>query len=511
MPRRGRKNNGSRIQYPSLNRPAGTYQCIIRNFLFDERAELPDWQQWVNQFELEFRDKTKSTTCWHAIYVHDYDHDEQPAAELEQLEGSNKCAKGSHLHVIYRHYKQNGYELGRWMGGRVERRGLLCKFSRIRSESAYWQYLRQGKGRKLSYEKNSPGRGLSSQIKTYLDQGRKENGGLSGEHQSDVDSEDLLSDSEPEESDSGGPSGRRSLDFWDSKKEKLPTSFADGIQSILEIFPALDFQAFKKYVLTIGSPEDKAWYQRFKNTNKFTERVNDEIVEMKTSNIDCPWIYILKNTPPEVFEMVCQRPCMSIEDSVFVITKLLETNGVIVRDFVWLLWLLLDKRSGKRNAIHFLGQVNSGKTLLANSIVRSTLYYACLNKVGKKVDQFCYEPMLGSRCALLNETVVNDDNYEDFLSLTEGEKLVICVKFKPQCSLERTPLILTSNNVLYADCTSWRQSMAVVAFHQRMTVIQMRQHDWLGEYDNMDLHPYAWLKMIEMHVKRSEINKVFPE
>lgn len=305
------------------------------------------------------------------------------------------------------------------------------------------------------------------------------------------------------------PEGR-DLDFWESKEKKpLPWNFLLGVQQILQVFPALDVQQFKRYVITKGSDEMKDWFQRMKFSQKFNEKVQDEIIEMRTANYNTPWYFLLRNTTSDTFKALCEKTPMSLLASEQCIETILNYNEIDIRNFVWFLWNLMDKKSGKCNALHFLGEVNSGKTLLANSIARSAVYYSVLNKVGKGNVDFCYEPLLGSRVAILNECSVNDNNYEDFLSITEGERIPINVKYKAPVALDRVPLIITSNNVLWADCSSWRATIAMQAFPQRVKVLHFRSCPELSDYAGKDINPFVWLMLIDKYVKKSEVDKVY--
>lgn len=399
------------------------------------------------------------------------------------------------------HNKNGVFSSYRELGKLASSNRLSIKFSRIRNSRAYWEYLHQGAGRVVLYEKNPPNGQLPKQTKLDGYLGRPETSGLLGESGFGSPSEDTQSSDGAEESDSGDVPEGRDLVFWKSKKEAKPLNFLMGIQQVLQTFPALDVQQLSYYILNHADPVYKEWYQRMKMMPKFSERVNNEIVEMRTCNIDVPWYDILSNTHEDTYKLLCEKEVMSIEESESCIFTILRHNGIKPRDFVYFLHKLIDKKSGKRNAIHFVGEVNSGKTLLANSIIRSVCYYSVLNKVGKKCSEsdFIYQPLIGARVALLNECIVNDVNYEDFLQLTEGERMPVQVKYSAPQTLTRVPLIITSNTCLWADCSQWRATMASVAFPERVMILQFTRCNDLIHYAGKDINPYVWKKMIEMY------------
>lgn len=500
-----------RPRHPTRRFRPGSYQCIIRNI--DPETESPhaNFEKITNKLLTQFTEFTIKRTTWHAIYRHSYRPDPEDAEGNGGSEGSNACAEGEHLHIVYQHYRGAGEELGRFLGSFAERYGCRFKFSRLRKPGAYWKYLRQGKGRELLYEKNKPDGGEQKQTKLLLNSGREEEHGLQWGLTVSGASSDSQSSLGVEESDIELPSSERDLDFWDSKKEKLPWTFQLGVRRILEIFPALDVQEFKSYVLHKGTPEMQDWMQRMKFSNKFDLKVNDEIVEMRTANFFVPWIAILSNTTTETYESLCDRECLSVSNSICLIEQILEWNGINVSKFINHLFKWGDRLTGKKNSIHFVGEVNSGKTLLANSIIRSLVYYAVLNKVGQKVSDFVYEPLLGARVGLMNECIIADHNYEDMLNLTEGERLPISVKYKSQLAAKRVPLLFTSNEILWKDCSSWRMTQACRAFPERIMILTFKTFPELANYTNKDIHPRAWFYLFAQYVNYDVIKEHWPE
>lgn len=120
---------------PTERRRAGTFQAIIRNYDPSTGGQKSDdaWIKCVKAIERHFRSVTGKCVEWHSITEHTYGHDEhddghvqedagangwsealrEVLSEQRDRDGSNQCAEGAHLHVIYRHYKGNGHQLGR--------------------------------------------------------------------------------------------------------------------------------------------------------------------------------------------------------------------------------------------------------------------------------------------------------------------------------------------------------------------------------------------------------------
>lgn len=503
-------------RYPAQSVGPGYYQCIIRNWNRETRTEAYNavqWEELVAHVLRSFIDQVGSSTSWHCFARHDYaggDDATNGPEDAGQL-GSNACAEGSHLHICYRHYKGKGYTIGRFLGELAVKLRCAFRFSCIMWPRAYREYLRSGGGRTILYEKNSEIGQLPEQTEFHADSRWEEVDCFRRESGLSPVPEDSSSCQRSQTGNSGDESNERDMDFWHSEKKAVPWNFQRGVEQVLKIFPALDVQAFKEYVLNQSNPKFHDWFQRMKNMRDFNQKVNDEIIEMRTCNINTPWYHILRSTDCETFELLCDRPVMTLQRSVECIETILKHNDVRVADFVWLMWKLMDRKSGKKNAIHFRGEVNSGKTLLANSIARSLVYYSVLNKVGKSTSEstFVFEPLIAARVAILNECIVNDNNYEDFLQLTEGEKMPVQVKYKAPVALKRVPLILTSNTCLWEDCSQWRSTIASRAFPERVWTINFTSCEELMFFSGQDIHPYVWLLLIDKYVDEQEISTVW--
>lgn len=138
---------------------------------------------------------------------------------------------------------------------------------------------------------------------------------------------------------------------------------------------------------------------------------------------------------------------LSIEESVDWFHKIMEHNSISPREFVERVQSIVDKEYPKINTLLLLGPPNAGKTLIANSIVRSCIYYISPQSF-EGTKGFEFEAFLNARIALVNEPRITDKTIETMKNIFEGQPVNIDIKYKPSQEGSRCPCICTSNQNL---------------------------------------------------------------
>ena len=146
----------------------------------------------------------------------------------------------------------------------------------------------------------------------------------------------------------------------------------------------------------------------------------------------------------------------------------------------------------KLNCIFLLGPANSGKTLVANSIARSAIFYsdAC-NFNGKS--SFEFAPLYNVRCALINEPMITDATVNTFKNILEGQSVTVDVKYREGRKLSKTPIVITSNKELVQYVTDQRSHAA--ALEARWYKYRMRTFNELA-FCAKQLNPLMWLEYL---------------
>lgn len=380
------------------------------------------------------------------------------------------------------------------------------KWSRVRDPYALWQYLCKGQGRYCVYEKSRPDRKFPQQTNNERDIRREEDNPNQHGSQPNNHAEDDGCVSGFSTDDEGGEpyqrSGLADAPAGREKKRLAERGFQQGLKAILQKIQVVDADGIR--MARARNPNDTElaeWWDRFKYSNNFEKKVALEIRDIKAEYRYRTWYDILKNTSSDVYVKQTDKPLLPIVESIEWITNILMFNNIDVENFVKWLWLLIDCKSGKKNTLHMFGPPNCGKTLLAKSIVLSTVMCSLMSKVGSVKDsQFVFQPMLGARSCLMNEAVLTDHNYEQFLNIMEGEEFPVDVKNEAPALLKRTPLIITSNAPLTSDLTQWRMACAGPAIPPRVHTITMEPMRELKNIDGYAIHPKAWLSLLVEYV-----------
>lgn len=152
---------------------------------------------------------------------------------------------------------------------------------------------------------------------------------------------------------------------------------------------------------------------------------------------------------------------LSVEDSLAFFEIICNHNGIKRENLVRDVFTVCDKRRPKQNAIAFIGPPNAGKTLLADSIVKSFVYYGNLQNMNG-LSTFEFAPAMHQRIILVNEPRVTDKTVEQFKNILEGHSVTIDEKFKSPQNLERTPIVIAGNNNLVLFTTQREINLAAV-------------------------------------------------
>lgn len=150
---------------------------------------------------------------------------------------------------------------------------------------------------------------------------------------------------------------------------------------------------------------------------------------------------------------------------------------------------VLNRNTKKRNSIFFYGPKNSGKTLLANSIIRGTFLYSTLQNVQGR-NSFEFSELCSCRAVLMNEPMITDATVEIFKNLLEGQEVSVPVKYKENQIISRVPIIITSNFDI-AIYTS-RRSEQEETINARCFRYTFRTCDNLINFEK-DINPWSWL------------------
>ncbi len=184
-----------------------------------------------------------------------------------------------------------------------------------------------------------------------------------------------------------------------------------------------------------------------------------------------------------------------VTDSVAWIEKIVDHNGFDPAPFFRTIKGVVDRDKPKLNSLLFYGPPNSGKSLLAESIAESCIATCNVSQLSGK-SSFEFAPMIGSRCILINEPCFTDLSVETCKNIMEGMRVTVEVKYKTGQSLDRTPIILTTNNPLAFNTRVREVNERALA--ARCFKYTFKQFDDLVNLQYR-LHPFAWKVLIDKY------------
>lgn len=159
-----------------------------------------------------------------------------------------------------------------------------------------------------------------------------------------------------------------------------------------------------------------------------------------------------------------------------------------IKQFINDLIDIVDKNRPKVNCFYLEGEVSSGKTWLINSL--RDLIWSVGDVIAKinRTSTFPFENLLYKRMGIINEMNCHPDQVNLLKGLFEGDKIVIDVKYKNKMELERTPMIVTTNDDFFLNL----DYMSSQALRDRMIIPpKWRPSPFLKPLLGKP-HPLAW-------------------
>lgn len=287
----------------------------------------------------------------------------------------------------------------------------------------------------------------------------------------------------------GGPS---------SKKTKSRSNW-ETISEICTTYHVGDVTTFKELLVRLPNPETQRWFVENFQTRNFEVYVDNQINIDKICYRSLPWEECIKAINFTTYKLN-YGAWYTIDKSVEWIERILDYNGIEIKDFVQYIYDVINKTSPKKNAVWFHGPPNSGKTVLALSIASSCLHPFLLDNFNPKSDgRFQLAPAIEARVVLMNEGQVTHEVYDKFLNLWEGLTVGTDRKYAPSQVITRVPFIMTSNTNLWDFVISNQVNVRKQATEVRVRKWNFAQGDYLADCRH-PFHPHTWLNLISKYV-----------
>lgn len=156
----------------------------------------------------------------------------------------------------------------------------------------------------------------------------------------------------------------------------------------------------------------------------------------------------------DLIELFCTSPDImdrdkyeSPEDSYRYFCQWCKKQKIDISDFVTSIVDVMDRNVQKKNTICIIGPSNSGKTVMVSQPIKHLAQIVGMVGSRQTENQFLWQDCPNCRAIIIDEAVFLPAHMEDLKLILGGEDIQVSVKFEHNATIQRTPVILTGNDV----------------------------------------------------------------
>lgn len=177
----------------------------------------------------------------------------------------------------------------------------------------------------------------------------------------------------------------------------------------------------------------------------------------------------------------------TMEESFNLVKRIMEKNEISMEQFVQDVTDLLDRKRPKINCLWMHGCTNAGKSYVARSIAKLCMLY---HEIPAGSSRFMFMDCVSKRLIVMNEPYLDETSIEQCKQVMEGNGCFTPVKNKADQWLKPTPVIITSNTLLWQFNSQAKGPLLSRCFPGYRNMCAC---DFLKD-STKDLHP-LWLKV----------------
>lgn len=192
-------------------------------------------------------------------------------------------------------------------------------------------------------------------------------------------------------------------------------------------------------------------------------------------------------------------------ESAAIIKYMLQHNNIDVSEFIWEVDSIMTKRNQKKNTLYLIGQPNSGKTKILESIYETCKYRGTVTSALKH-NNFPFNDAINCEVLQADEFSWSIMHTPTILKVLEGSSVYVSVKNKSKQALERTPMLISGNQPLQMNDVNAARAITV-----RLVQYRFRSNDVYERILDKKLHPGAWKILMDwqeddMATTRQDLN-----
>ncbi|XP_049273758.1 uncharacterized protein LOC125759329 [Rhipicephalus sanguineus] len=262
----------------------------------------------------------------------------------------------------------------------------------------------------------------------------------------------------------------------------------ESIYDWLRENPASPLTSIVRTPKWLSDPEMRFIRLEDKHLQRAIQVFNDELCTYTTLD----FVELYKNTQP-LFDAPhgdLNSFYMNVEDSYKAVLELLnfqfDENHNEIAEFVNNLYMLVEKMVPKKNCIEVVSPPTAGKNFFFDAVLSFYINRGTIRKFNR-FSNFPLQDTVGRRILLWNEPNCESAAFDTVKKISDGDVDSVAVKYSPDQTITRTPVIVLSNNEVFPNDE---------AFNHRMWRYKWKACPMLKRHDKK-VHPMSLIHLYE--------------
>lgn len=188
-----------------------------------------------------------------------------------------------------------------------------------------------------------------------------------------------------------------------------------------------------------------------------------------------------------------------VETSFHIFVQWCKDQNLDLVSFVESIIRVVDRKDSKLNTICLVGESNAGKSFIISYPLAHILRFVGQPSSKSGQSQFLFAELPNKRVVIMDEAIFNPAMCEDMKLLLGGEKLKTEVKYGGAVTVDRTPIILTSNKNPWLLCPGTEEAfMNRCHYHYLRTVPEL-------EHVKKQMNPRMWWYLYQIVMNKIEV------
>ena len=180
-----------------------------------------------------------------------------------------------------------------------------------------------------------------------------------------------------------------------------------------------------------------------------------------------------------------------LNENVVMVKKLIlhqnQNDLDAAKTFLRIVVAVLDRELPKLNTLYLVGPSNAGKSLFVQMLASFCISVGTLRVLNRSSGSFPTQDCVDKRVIVWEEPNYDEAEFGEFLKqLLGGGQINSAIKFSKDCAIPRTPVLITSNKMLFSKDPAWNSRIHRCVWYAA---------PFLGEF-GYQLHPLSFLRVL---------------